>query len=315
MRTILFIISYLAGTTATAQNQLTDTSVTCVSYWKQGDVRYYEVKNLEVKKKNNQPETKDSSISKVKWTVLKETPSSYTLQWEYMGGRCTSPACISESNAAWLFRSIKFIYQTSETGVFVKLLNLEQVRQQLNNYLKVLADSVKRNVVAQKTLESVKTLFNKRETIEQFLLKEIGIFHQYYGMELTRNPQQADVEVPNIFGSDLVPMRLSLWFSSYQPADSTFAVTSKMVMDEQKGRAIFIKSMSSFVQKSAPGNISAKELQQNMTDAVKQLRLTDDDTGTFCLQSGCLKSVSHRRMITVDGQTQMIYLSITETTK
>src|SRR5688572_28392439 len=114
----------LLFTTAYTQNTITDTSSTCIAYWKKGDVKELMIRKAGSSMQNGKEKDRSASLYYATITILDSTAKGYKVQWQY------KPATVQDTSAMGklnnLFLNLKIVYATSETGGFDSLINYDE---------------------------------------------------------------------------------------------------------------------------------------------------------------------------------------------
>lgn len=265
---MLFACAFLlASPNACAQNKVTGTTATVVSYWKKGDTKRLSIR-MSKDKNINGKHTKDGASYDVTLRVLDETDKSYTVEWTYenmaaQGGNPLMSRLFEMSNG------LRILYRTDETGSFTELLNWKEVQDHLFRGLDILEKQpdmdkdVMKAVVAQ-----VKGIYSSKESIES-TLKDINIYHSPYGAEYTLNePLMADTSLPNILGGDPVPAKIEIRMTELDTGLDYCKIVTRQQMDREKASALvyeFLKKTAEQSGKPLPDDFEVPVMDINDT--------------------------------------------------
>lgn len=101
-----------------AQNTYTDSSVTCVAYWKKNDVRAFTITKQEEKNLDQARSEVKLIAYDVTIRVLDSTKEGYKLEWKQGNVRIKGMDSVSNALAGKLLSGVKFIYSTDDIGSF-----------------------------------------------------------------------------------------------------------------------------------------------------------------------------------------------------
>lgn len=251
---ISFCMFFAAGFTVAAQNRLTDTSATCVAYWKNKEKKVYVVNHAKEKKEDNKLQSQVAYSYEAHIIITDSTEEGYTLEWKNRNYQSDDPN-ISYLNT--FFKDLKFVYKTDGTGSFLELLNWEEVREV---YLNLAMLSIpKDNDTAQAILEKTKALFGTQEAVENTLIKDVQLFHTFFGNEYGTRKQVVETTLPNAFGGQPIPALHSIQVTRLQKADPTYTVRATQEVDRINGATFINELMQHF---GIPAAQNDKELQE-----------------------------------------------------
>jgi hypothetical protein len=230
-----------------AQNVVTDSTATVVSYWRKGEVAKYSLTLKKEKYKDSQLISNGSSTSAIEITVVDATDKSYILNW-----KCTAIKLNNNEikdpffqKLLTLTEGINFKYKTSELGEFQELLNWVEVKNSVYAIIDNLGKQFKNDVV-ETALAETKKLFNSKESIEQVILKDVQLLHTLYGGEYTfKQKVQANTELPNFFGGDPFPAILTIEMTELNKGKNTCRIHMSQSLHKTK----LTKELSKWMEK------------------------------------------------------------------
>lgn len=287
---MLLIATHL---TAAAQNTITDTSATCIAYWKKGEEKTFLVHH----KKEKYDGTTALSVADIRYeahlTVKDSTAEGYTIEWTNRNySSPTNDPHVKGMN--FLFKDLHYLYRTNEAGAFVELVNWEEVR---DFYVNLATLSVpKDNDTAQEIMNRTKAMFASREVVEATLVPVIQLLHMPYGYEFSTQKQVGETTLPNLFGGDPIPALQSFRITELNPSAPTY--TMVMTQEIDKGNA------SSFV-KDVLKKLGAPETDEEISKVLTSFEVTDNREFTVQLKSGWLSKLSYRKVVKADAARQV----------
>ena len=187
MKKALFILSFLLfAATISAQINPADSTVQVVTYWDKKEAHTYNMTYEKIKVKGT-----DSIVNqKVSYTVdikvVDSTAKSYTIEWKYrdyvLNG--ADQKRLEETGASkilGLFQGQEVRFKTDENGSFTELLNWREIKKRQEESIKLLVKGAK----LPKEIKNVLDKLNSKETIQNYVLKDVMQFHNFYGIALS----------------------------------------------------------------------------------------------------------------------------------
>lgn len=176
-------VSLLLFSTTSAQNLVTDSTTEIVPYWKKGDKKMYEIKNIREKYFNNQLVYKTTITSKIELSVLDETDTTYLVQWRYV--QCTANESDDPIVRRWtaLTEGMTIIYRTSETGVVDSICNFAEILTHLEKSLKQLLTTHDSDSVYHRLNRWISRITVDKSIADIFFAIPIRTYHLLHGAE------------------------------------------------------------------------------------------------------------------------------------
>lgn len=257
MKTLFLSTLILLSFSVHSQNIPTDSSVTCVAYWKKGDTRQiFITKTLQKWKKGSVTESGTARYKAI-LRVLDSTSTGYKMEWTYVkpDGADNAGAGLED-----LFFNQKIIYTTDDVGIFDSLANYQQILKLVEASIDLLKKQSVKKPGTDSVMEIVKSVFNSRESIENFLLQEINLLHSPYGTEYLLAKQNYPTALPNIFGGEPLPAILSLYKISHDLKKDQARLAIDQELDQQAGAQLIRDMIKKFT--------SGEELDEDLPSAL-----------------------------------------------
>ena len=238
-----------------AQNIVTDTSVTCIAYWKRNDKKDLTV-TITTKMSNKGIVSRELSDSyQVSVRIIDSTEKNYTIEWINTGTK-SDVNNINLDGITAHFTGMKIIYKTDETGAFQGLVNYGEIQQHVNNTFDELKKKSSGNKVYDSMIQKVKPFFQSRESIEQLIIRDIALFHSAFGAEYSFGKnQQFETELPNFLGGDPFPALLTLYLVKKDKQKDVATVAFDMELDMEKS----LDLIKDLLKKSTPPGTKVDE--------------------------------------------------------
>lgn len=239
---------------AEAQNKVTDTTATVVSYWKKGDTRDLLVKISKEKNVSGRL-SKDGVTYEAAVKVLDETDKSYTVEWRYKNVNVEKVDNPIMKGILEMSEGQKVVYKTDELGAFKELVNWKELRKEMHKALDRLEKELGGNQAAKAAVGQVKEIYTTKANIESSL-KDIQLYHSPYGAEYTLNERiTAETVLPNILGGDPLPAKLEVEMTDLKPEKNYCKIVTRQKVDEEKVKKVvldFFKKMAKSSGKPLP---------------------------------------------------------------
>jgi hypothetical protein len=279
------------------QNTVTDSSATCVAYWKKGDVKTVTINKTSINYKKTKPPETTKATCKAIMTILEESETGYKIQWQYKVDN-SAPGISDLSKFNELLTNLKIIYTTSETGAYDSLVNYEEVKKFMSTTLNEIGKLKKyESPEFQKFLDQFKTLLENRQGIEGFLMKDINVLHSPYGIEYDKkHPQVFESELPNIFGGEPFPAVVTLSLLKLDATNNSAKIRILQTIDKEKSAAILKEIL---IKLATPIRADAKEGIESA--GIDSIELNDSYEFDLSLNNGWMKKVLFTRLINVAG--------------
>jgi hypothetical protein len=289
-----------------AQNRITDSSATCIAFWKNKDAKVYLVKHrIEKTRAANQTITAEASYE-AHIKVKDSTASGFTIEWTYKS--LSLPGTMVENTLNSLVKimeGLKFVYKTADVGTFTELLNWQEVRDAaLKNYETALKDpSVKKEYVA--ALNQVKAVFQSKENIETLLIREVQLFHSPYGTEYGSTGTAVEATIPNVMGGEPFPATIQLKLTELNKKKNYCSINITQAIDKGKAGPIIAEML-----KKLSGN--AEQDDAEITRETKELNISDVSEYTYTISTGWLSRIFYKRTSSIGSLKQTESYEITE---
>jgi hypothetical protein len=288
VRYFVFIsVCHLLGLPLCSQNIVDSNSATVVAYWKKGESKTYLLEKKSQKHTGKEDKSESASF-KVKIEVLKETDSSYTLDWRYnlqsLPGLKKEPLPLVEA----LCNNLHLIYETDETGSFKQLNNLAEIQKFVLASFDVATKAVPVPPETLPMLTELKKSLTSREGIENVLLKDVQLFHTLYGLKYFSAKDTTEAELTNVFGGEPFPAVICTQFTSSESNGTAFNIETTLEVDKKAATRIIVDFL----------NKSVKSMGKEPIDASEFSGINIKDTNRFKLatESGWVQKIYSERL-------------------
>lgn len=300
--TILIIFS-TAGVIK-AQNRTTDSSATCITFWKNKEVKIYTIKHS--KERNTASvNSKGEATYEAHIKVADSTANGFTVEWVYKNFKTAGATDNTVNSLNAIMEGMKVKYKTDDVGMFTELINWQEVRNfAMTNYEKIYATATQNSEFAA-ALNQVKAIFQSKENIEALLIREVQLFHSPYGVEYDKKGTATTTELPNVTGGQPFPATVTLKLEELNTAKNYCTVSINQTVDKGKAGPI----MAAMLKKLA-GSKPVNE--EDIKKEIAGLEISDLNSFTYTLTTGWMKKVVYKRIANVGDNKMVEIYEITE---
>lgn len=219
-------------------SQTDSTKIGFVSYWSIGDSYNFKISKIKQQWKEGEQIKDEEQEYIANFTVIDSTATSYKINWSYktdLGNTYNIPDELFERFSKYELTEI--IYETSEVGDFIEILNWKEVSEIMNNMFDDLIDVLgnkdteKQNEL-RVAMQPFKQIYSSKQGIEEIVLKELQYFHFALGLEFdATQPFEYTEELPNMFGGKPIMAKAKIYFEDISFENSFCTIKQEMVLD------------------------------------------------------------------------------------
>jgi hypothetical protein len=308
MKTLLSILTLVILTTfsgnSAAQNRTTDTSATCISFWKNKEAKVYQIRHSKEKFNTTKGNIKSEATYEAHIKVTDSTAEGFRIEWVYKNFKVAGISDNSINSLNAILEGMKIVYKTDDVGIFTELVNWEAVRDYaLSNYEKIVAKAAENSEFAA-ALKQVKAIFQSKENIEALLIREVQLFHSPYGVEYTLTGVVTETELPNVTGGAPFPASVTIKLEELNTKMDYCKVSLNQIVDKGKAGPI----MAALLKKLAG---SQKVDEEEIKKQAKDLEISDLNSYNYALSSGWVNNLVYKRIANVGISKQIEIYEIT----
>ncbi len=300
-----FLLFLVSACTSVAQNRTTDTSATCMAFWKNKETRIYHIIHGK-EKYGTYPEKKLSEVSyEAHIKIIDSASTGYTIEWVYKNYKMTGTTEQTLNSVNTLMEGLKIIYKTDDVGSFTELVNWKEVRDFFIDLYEKGTTKPSQDKEYITALNQVKAIFQSKENIEALLIKEVQLYHASYGVEYTFAGTEMETQLPNVTGGQPFPAKIIIKLDELNTQKGLCKVSLNQVIDKGKAGPIIaamLKKMSA----------SAKTDEVEIQKQIKDMEISDVNEFTYSLNTGWLSRVYFKRTSNVGDYKQVEFYEITE---
>jgi hypothetical protein len=288
-----------------AQNRITDTSATCIAFWKKGESKKYKIIHSKEKGSSNEQKNTTTSSYEALIKVIDSTETSFTIEWTYKNFTITGVAENTLTSLNALMEGQRIVYKTDDVGMFSELVNWQEIRDfALKTYENTIQKkSNNKEFIA--ALSQIKTIFNSKENIEALLIKEVQLFHSPYGIEYGKIGNIVETELPNVTGGKPFPAKIIIKLDKLIEKDNFCQVSINQKIDKNKAGPIMIDMLKKLSNKPISDEARMKKEIQN-------LEISDENSYKYYISSGWINNFTFRRTSNIMDMSQIETYIFTE---
>ena len=298
------ILLIAAVTVCTAQNRTTDTSVTCIAFWKNKATKVYQIKHSKERSSAKGITTSEATYE-AHLKVTDSTTAGFTVEWVYKNFKSTGTGDNTINSLNAILEGLKIIYKTDDVGMFTELVNWKEVKEfALGNYEKAVVNknTDKEFIFA---MSQIKAIFQSKENIETLLIREVQLFHSPYGVEYTQSPVVTETKLPNVTGGTPFPAIIILKLDELNLPNDYCKVSLNQTIDKGKAGPIIAAML-----KKLSGSKIADEAEIN--SQIKGMEISDLNSFTYSISSGWMSKIVYKRIANVGISESVDIYEITE---
>jgi hypothetical protein len=291
-------------TICNAQNRTTDTSATCIAFWKNKATKVYQIKHSK-EKSSAKGITTSEAVYEAHLKVTDSTAAGFTVEWVYKNFKSAGTADNTINSLNAILEGLKIIYKTDDVGIFTELVNWKEVKEfAIGNYEKAVVNknTDKEFIFA---LSQIKAIFQSKENIEAVLIREVQLFHSPYGVEYTQSPVVTEIELPNVTGGAPFPATIIIKLDELNLPKDYCKVSLNQTIDKGKAGPIIATML-----KKLSGSKIADEAEIN--SQIKNMEISDLNSFTYSISGGWMSKIVYKRIANVGISKSVDIYEITE---
>ncbi len=280
-----------------SQNRITDTSATCIAYWKKGESRIYQIKHSKEKSESGKIKSVSEGNYEAHLKVIDSSASGFTIEWVYKNFKTSGAGQHALNSLMAIMEELKIVFKTDDAGSFSDLLNWEEVRDiSFSNYEKATsAQAQNKEFVA--ALSQIKSIFTSKENIESALIQEVQILQSPYGVEYSSSGTVYETALANITGGSPFPATIKLKLDTLNAKADYCIVSLNQTIDKGKAGPI----LADMLKKLSSTPIQEAEIKKEIAD----LEISDINQYNYSISSGWINNIRYIRTAKVGNFKQI----------
>lgn len=282
----LFVVFSFYGSSQVKQS---DSSASCIAFWKKGEKKIFSITHT---RKSYESGTLKSDLNlsyEAHVDILDSSSSGYKIQWTFRLPALLKPDHPSLAGSLPVYEGMKMIFNTSEMGAFIELLNWEEVK---NTYVKMMELSLPKNLdsAGKAAVDQSKALFNSREMVEGSMINEIQLFHFPFGYKFSTTETRENVQLSNPFANEPLPAVQTYQITELKPGQDYFKLIVKQDINKDGAEKVF---EGLFKKMNLPQDSSIAEAKKILST----LEMTDYREYNISQVTGWVKKVIYKKTV------------------
>ena len=282
------------------------------TYWEIGDTQTLIIEEGFIEYEGSEIIKKDVSIDNVLITVLAETDSTYTVEWNYINveyDRINIDTDLEDDEfdrrLDQMFENEKYVIEINEFGEFKKMLNKEELIAKVSDSMDVLIkeEMTELGEDAEMFGEIMKEMFSSELMMEE-ITRDFENYHYFLGGVYTADTlTQYEDEYENKLGGDPLPLK-GTWSFNTDWTNMLFTFEDKCVVDEEKTKNAISATINKLDKKK--GEEFEKKFAEN------EIQIEDHEKYIYDFDYGWLKFYETKRVYITKDKTKETFLRMRE---
>jgi hypothetical protein len=305
LKPVILIVLLSLSTGLYAQNRLTDTSATCIAFWKNKQGKILQITHGKERYDSVGLKAKSEVAYEAHIKIIDSAAEGFTVEWVYKNFKSSDLSEQSSSGINGIMEGLKILYKTDDVGSFLELINWKEVSAFAFNAIDQMVKTNPENKNTTAALNQVKAMFQSKENIEAVLIKEVQLYHSPYGVEYSLNGMPVETQLPNVTGGAPFPATITIKLNEVNTQNDYCKVSLNQTIDKGKAGPIIAAML-----KKLAG--SANQNEQKMRKQIESMEISDVNEFTYAISSGWIKKVLYKRTTNVGDVKQVESYLITE---
>ncbi|RPH31412.1 MAG: hypothetical protein EHM93_13745 [Bacteroidales bacterium] len=228
---LIGLITFFSTINSFGQINMTDSTVQVVGYWNKNEKQLYAVTNEKYKIKGTDTTSREFWKYDVEITIIDSTANSYIIEWFYRNYSVDADNELIKKLSS-ICQDIKVIIKTNELGVFIEVINWQDIIKEIKKATSTLKDEFKNIPNMDKIIQQIENLYSSKEAIETSAISDIQQFYTYHGGKYKLGEEiNTKMQRPNLYGVKPFDADLTLWLDEINPEDNNFIIRMNQVVD------------------------------------------------------------------------------------
>lgn len=222
------------------QINMSDSTAQVIGYWSKNEKQSYQITKEKYKIKDSDTTSRELYKYIVDVAVVDSTADSYLIDWFYKDYEIQSENPLVQKLAS-VTKDLNIRIKTNELGVFLEIVNWEEVRDYILEGTRMLRNETKNIPHMDDLIKQLETVYSTKESIELGAVEEMQQFYTFHGAKYKLGEEyQADIKMPNLHGGEPFDTKATVWLDELNPVDNNYIIRmSKSVNTEQLTDATF----------------------------------------------------------------------------
>ena len=297
---LLFLLFFLL-VSLSADSQIHLNSVDIVAYWKKDETHSVKIKTTSTDTEKGIKQSFNSTFD-VTFKILNASDSGYILEWIYTNSNLAKDEPTIENLIINQLINIKIIIKLSETGRFVELVNVANLKAVTELAIDKLIKDAK-DEVSISQFKAMKQFIGSRQGLEILLLKHVKFYNLLFGLSYKTNEIETNQsKVPNPFGGEPYDVIEKIQVTKLDKAFSTCTIETSKIIEGSTLMASVIEQL----QKVSKENL--QELNDRLTK--ENLEISDRTMHQIDLSKGIIQKAVFKKVMNLGFQNREVIWEI-----
>ena len=254
---LIFGTLFLFSSTLFGQISVKDSTVQVIGYWAMQDAQSYDVSYEKIKIKSKDTISREITKYEVDIKVIDSTENSYTIEWFYKNYSIDTENDLVKKLTS-IANDISVIIKTDEYGVFMEVVNWEEVRDYLTKVTETLKEELKDVPNYEQIIANVMSIYSTKESIEANAVKDAIQFYSFHGVKYTLGEElEGILETTNNYGGKPFETDVRISLDEINEEDGNSILRMKQIVNSEEltdATYNYLNKLGTFGDKFPPRN-------------------------------------------------------------
>ena len=254
---LIFGTIFLLSSNLFGQISVKDSTVQVIGYWAKQETQSYNVSYEKFKIKSKDTISRELMKYEVDIKIIDSTENSYTIEWFYKNYSIDTENELVRKLTS-IANDISVKIKTDEFGVFIEIVNWEEVRDYLTKVTETLKDELKDVPDFEKIIANVMSVYSTKESIEANAIKDAIQFYQFHGVKYKLGEElEGKLETANNYGGKPFETDVRFSLDEINEIDGNSILRSTQVINSEQltdATYNYLEKMGTFGDKFPPRN-------------------------------------------------------------
>jgi hypothetical protein len=294
MRIFFLAIALSSACTGFAQINMSDSTVQVINYWDKKEKQTYHITTYKYKIIDADTTSREIMHYDVDVTVKDSTAKSYTIEWFYKNYRVESDNEITKKMMA-ASEAMKVVFKTDELGVFVEVVNWQEVRDMIKGSLKKLANESSSIPNFKEAMQQVEGLFSSKESIETAAIRDIHQFHTFHGAQYKlAEVLEGTLKAPNLYDSNSpFDSEFQVYLDEIDAEENNYVMRSAEAINKEQLKAATISYLTNLAKRLGSPAPNFDEVKDLTNEIITASRIHNTGWVIYSVQTKTVSSGNH----------------------
>lgn len=235
MKKILFLgMLIFFNTSIYAQINLADSSVQVIGFWDKNEKQSYGITLEKYKIKGIDTAEREKHTYTVDISIIDSFADSYIINWYYKDYNIETENPLKEKLST-LFKDMNVKIRTNEFGVFLEVINWEEIRHFILKATQMLKIETKDMPGIEEFITDIEKNYTSKESIEAIAINDIRQFYVYHGLKYEyKFEYEAELKTSNIRGGEPFDTKVIYWLDEIDSAENNYMIRMQQSINSEQ---------------------------------------------------------------------------------